>query len=137
MTLEKAVTDARKKDINPTVILANSADQIALEKALEGYTASDGSKGTNFNGIFDKVIYYDGETINVGKKTYNYEGIPTGKVVLVEPNQSKFIEYIKHDLIVDAAGADLSRLVEDQIVGRARRGLFAAVEDASHKATIA
>ena len=75
-----------------------------------------------------EVIFYDGFETTVGRKTYSYPGVEPGKVFLVRPKNG-FVEFIKHDLLIDIESADLTRLVKENIVGRARRGNYAAVED--------
>lgn len=89
---------------------------------------------TNVVGI-DEVIAYDGASITVGAKTYTYTGCPTTKAYLVMPR--KYMkELIKHDLRVDADNADLSRLIEQQLVGRSRRGVYAGTERSVQEITL-
>lgn len=83
----------------------------------------------------DTLIFYDGWSIAVGDKTYEYPGVDPGKAYLIE-GQKYFRELIKHDLRVDAAGADLTRLVEQQIVARARRGVVASPANAVEELTL-
>lgn len=125
-TIRNAIQAARQAGRNGTILLANSADQFQIEDAFKSYNVN----ATPFEPVsgIDEVIFYDGWSTTVGKKEYNYPGVPQGKVFLIRPKQG-LIEFIKHDLITDAALGDLSRLVEAQIVARTRRGIYAAVED--------
>lgn len=45
-------------------------------------------------------------------------------------------EMVKHDLMVDAGNADLSRLVEELVVARARRGVVASPANAVEEITL-
>lgn len=87
-------------------------------------------RGTDFASVagIDTIIAYDGWNVKVGKKDYSYAGVKEDEAFLIRPKRG-FKELIKHDLLVDATLPDLSRLVTTQIVGRTRRGVFAAVEE--------
>ena len=58
-----------------------------------------------------------------------------GKAYLIE-GKKYFRELVKHDLRVDASGGDITRLVEDAIVGRARRGVIASPANAVQEITL-
>lgn len=73
----------------------------------------------------DKFVAYDGVDIEVGDKTYTYAGVTAGDLYLVSTAKRNYKSYVKHDLIIDAGNADLSRLIEEQQVGRARIGVAA------------
>jgi hypothetical protein len=113
-----AVTGRRRY---PNILLAQHADRFDIEEALQkmhiNATEYPGLKG------IDTIIYYDGWTGNVGERTYNYLGVPALTCYLIE-GQRYFRELIKHDLRIDADNADLSRLIEEQIVARCRRGVI-------------
>lgn len=113
-------------------ILANSSDKLALEQAILGDILSDNvTPGIVKRGLrVEDIIYYDGATVTVGKKTYTYTGVAAGFIYLVTPKQN-FVEYIKHDLRVDSGDGDLSRLILAQVVGRARRAVFAGLTSAN------
>lgn len=115
-----------------TYIIANSGDKIALENAILGDILSDSvTPGVVKRTLSpDRIIYYDGATVKVGGKTYTYTGVAAGFCYLVVP-QTQFVEYIKHDLRVDSGDGDLSRLIIAQVVGRARRAVFAALTGAN------
>lgn len=104
----------------PRVLLANSVNRWDLEEVLQRMVIS-GTEYPAISGI-DTIIFYDGWTVTVGEKTYTYDGVAANKAYLIEP-QKYFRELVKHDLMVDASSADLSRLIEQLIVGRARRGV--------------
>lgn len=122
-TLQKAVEDAATAKRAGTVLLASSARRYDIENALKEMQVN----GTTYGSIGDiqTIIYYDGWDIQVGKKTYSYGGVPNDKAYLIRPRRG-FKELVKHDLRIDSTMADLSRLVQAQVVGRARRGVFAA-----------
>jgi len=61
--------------------------------------------------------------------------VAADKAYLIRPKRG-FKELIKYDLMVDAAGADLSRLIENQVVGRAYRGVFAAIPENVQEITL-
>jgi len=83
----------------------------------------------------DTMIFYDGWSTAVGEKTYEYAGVDPGKAYLIE-GQKFFRELVKHDLLVDAGNADLSRLVEELVVARARRGVVASPANAVEEITL-
>lgn len=123
-TLQKAVADAAKAKRPGSVLLAGSARKVDIEPALKEMTVA----GTNYAAIgeIQTVIYYDGWDIQVGKKSYSYPGVADNKAYLIRPKKG-FKELIKQDLLVDANDGDLSRLVTAQLVGRAYRGVYAAI----------
>ncbi len=110
-----------------TILLHNSTDAIAMERAIAADIYTDGTSGPmkrRFSAL--KLIAYDGDEVQVGDRTYLYGGVAAGYAYLIVPKKN-FIEYIKHDLRIDSDNADLSRLIVDQMVGRARRAVFCAV----------
>lgn len=117
----------------PTVLLSHSSNRWELEEAMQRMQIG----GTVYPalGQITTMIFYDGYRITVGEKTYEYGGVDTGKAYLIDP-QRYFRELVKHDLRVDAGGADLKRLVENAIVGRARRGLYASPANAVEEITL-
>lgn len=126
----KCITEGKKqaatKKRQGNILLANSADQMDIEMAIKGFTYS----GTTYAPIpgIDTIIYYDGYDVRVGKKEYGYAGVAPGKCFLIRPKRG-FKELLKKDLQIEANKGDLTRLVENQMVGYAFRGLFAAVEE--------
>ena len=117
----------------PTILLAHSSNRWDIEEALQRLQVN----GTIYPalGQIDTLIFYDGYSITVGEKTYTYAGVPTDKAYLIEP-QKYYRELIKHDLRVDAAGADLKRLVENAVVGRVRRGVVASPVNSVQEITL-
>jgi len=117
----------------PTILLAHPSRQWDIEDALQRMQVGD----TIYNPItqISSLIFYDGYSVQVGDKVYEYPGVDPNKAYLIDP-QKYFVELIKHDLIIDAAGADLKRLIEGAIVGRARRGVVAAPENAVQEITL-
>lgn len=119
----------------PTVMLASKANQIDIEMALRGGYQINGTIYPAINGI-NTIIYYDGWEETVGKKNYEYKGCPTDKIYLIRPKRG-FKELLKQDLRIEANSGDLTRLIQEQIVGYAYRGVFAAVEENVQELTIA
>lgn len=110
-----------------TRLLINSADRYRLEDAIAASMYADTSPSVVKRALSaNSFIEYDGDEIEVGGKTYTYPGVTQGEAYLVVPKRY-FTEYIKHDLRVDSDDGDLSRLVLAQVVGRARRAVFASV----------
>lgn len=123
-TIQNALTVLPKG----SYILANSGDRFRIEEAISTATLADGVTPSPVRTMLsrDRIIYYDGETIEVGQKTYEYAGVTIGTAFIVVPKRN-LREYVKHDLRVDSGDGDLSRLIVAQIVGRARRGQFVAL----------
>lgn len=124
-TWERAMTVLPKGSI----ILHNSADTVYMERQvaqdlLDNQTGTPGPVKNKFSTY--KFIEYDGTEVQVGDRTYTYGGVTSGEVFVIVPKKN-FIEYIKHDLRISSGGEDISRLIVDQMVGRSRRAVFAAV----------
>lgn len=117
----------------PSVLIAHSSRRWDLEEAMARFNFA----GTDYPPLagIDTMIFYDGYAITVGKKTYNYAGCATNKAYLVDPS-TYLVELVKHDLRVDAAPGDLSRLVAQEIVGRARRGVFCSPPNSVEEVTL-
>lgn len=108
-------------------MLINSADRFAIEDAIKGSMYADLTPSTVKTKLnLANIIEYDGTEITVGAKTYEYPGVVSGDLYLIAPTKKNYIEYIKHDLRITSDNADLSRLIMEEIVGRARRAVAAA-----------
>jgi hypothetical protein len=117
-----------------TVVLASEADRFKIENGL--LTPVNDSQGNPLPAIpIEAIIYYDGETIIRGTDSFVYAGVTPGTCFLIMPNQ-KLKEMLHHDLRIDIGPADISRLVEGQQVGRARRGLYADIANSVQKITL-
>lgn len=125
-TLKAGLADARSRKRPGTVLLVAGTRLDHVREAL-GALSVRGTDYPSLTGV-DQVIGYDGWEIKVGRKSYSYAGIDDGKAYVIRPRRG-FKELIKHDLRVDATMGDLSRLVEAQLIGRARRGVFAAIAE--------
>lgn len=118
----------------PTVILANEADRFQIEDAL--LTPVRDSQGNPLARVpVDTIIYYNGATVNNGLKNYVYPGVTQGKCYMIYPKQ-RFKEFVHHDLRIDVGPPDISRLIEGQQVGRARRGLYADIANSVEEVTL-
>lgn len=121
-TLKNALTVLPKG----TIVLMNSADRFSIEDAIAASMYDDNSPSLVKKKLSAaNFIEYDGDTVTVGGKEYTYTGVTSGYVYLIVP-KTNFKEYIKHDLRVDNDEGDLSRLIIAQVVGRARRAVYAA-----------
>lgn len=113
------------KQRTPTVLLANEGNRFQIEDAL--LTPVRDTQGNPLARVpVDTIIYYNGATVNNGLKTYSYPGVTLGKCYFIYPKQ-RFKEFVHHDLRIDVGPQDISRLIEGQQVGRARRGLYADI----------
>src|SRR4051794_9827335 len=117
-----------------TVLLASEADRFDIEQAI--LTPVFDANGNAYPNVpITTIIYYDGEEIDVGSDANIYPGVTQGTAYLIFP-QRKLKELVHHDLRVDIGSADISRLVEGQQVGRARRGVFANITESVQKVAI-
>lgn len=123
---QKEATTAKRTG---SVLLANSVMRSEIELALGGGHLVDGTQYRPVGGIAT-VIYYDDEP------EFGYTGVPTNKAYLIRPRRG-FKELVKQDLRIEAQAGDLTRLVEEQIVAYAHRGVFAAVQENVQEITIA
>lgn len=132
-TLEQAVKDTRIAKRPGTILLANSADQMDIEKAIKGgiYGKEELSPIPGINSI----VYYDGWETTVGKKNHEYKGVAQGKAYLVRPKRG-LKELVKRDYTIEKGNKDISRLVEEQIVAYCYRGVFAAIEENVQEITL-
>lgn len=117
----------------PNILLAHSSKRWDIEEVL-GRMVINGTEYPSISNL-DTLIFYDGYSITVGEKTYDYPGVDPAKAYLIE-GQKYFRELIKHDMRVDAGNADLSRLIQNQVVGRFRRGVLASPVNAVEELTL-
>lgn len=110
-----------------TIVLHNSADTYTIEDAIAGDYLSDDRTPSSAKRRLEasNFIVYDGTSITVGGKTYDYDGVEPGYAYLITPKQN-YEELEKHDLITDTREGSFTRLIMTQIIGRTRRGVFAA-----------
>lgn len=122
-----------KSPRRPNILLAHSSRRWDIEESLQRMQIG----GTVYPAIsqIDTLIFYDGWSTVVGEKTYDYTGVATNKAYLIE-GKKYFRELVKHDLRIDASGADITRLVEDAMVGRSRRGVIASPANAVEELTL-
>lgn len=102
-----------------TVLLANPVMQAEIELALRGGHLIDGTQYPALSGI-TTVIYYGNDP------HHGYTGVAENRAYLIRP-RGGFKELVKQDLRIEAQAGDLSRLVEEQIVAYAHRGVYAAL----------
>lgn len=120
----------------PSILLAHSSMRWDIEQALQRMVIG----GTEYPPVsaIDTLIFYDGWSVTVGERTYDYPGVATNKAYLID-RRRYFRSLVKHDLRIDAAGADasnLKRLVEGTIVARARRGVYTSPANAVEELTL-
>ncbi len=135
-TFQAAYKQAVSDDPQRTwsVILASEQDRFQIEEALL-QPIRDPLGNAMPRVPLDTIIYYDGASINMGTETYVYAGVTPGKVYAVFPKQ-KMLEFVHHDLRIDSDRPDISRLIEAQVIGRTRRGIYAAIEDSVGEVTL-
>lgn len=133
-TIKAGIKQTITKKRPATVMLASKANQIDIETAMRGGWQFGGTILPAISGI-NTVIYYDGWEETVGKKKTTYNGVPANKIYLIRPKRG-FKELLKQDLRIETTGGDLTRLIEEQMVGYAYRGVFAAVEENVQELTI-
>lgn len=126
-TLIDAVEDTSVYDSNnrnragSNILLINSANRQLINDAIGAHVVN-GSEISSVLGI-STIIEYDGETFTVGDKTYTYGGVPTTKCFLIRPKENAK-SLVKTDFEIERDNADISRLVEDQLVSYTRRGIY-------------
>lgn len=125
-TLRQAMRDANLERRPGSVLLTSRYMEGEIEEALDTMVI-DGTEYPSVGGI-DDIIYYDGWDTKVGKKEYSYSGVSEDIAYLIRPRRG-FKELVKHGLIIDAQPGKLKRLIEEAIVGRTRRGVFAAIDE--------
>jgi hypothetical protein len=113
------------------ILLASESDRFTLEQAILT-PVYDASGNALPNVPIQAIIYYDGDTITRGSDVFTYAGVTPGTCYLIFPKR-KLKELVHHDLRIDVGPADISRLVEGQQVGRARRGVFANILESVQK----
>lgn len=122
-----------KNRAGSNIVLCSSTDEQYITEALGSFQV----RGTVFGPLtgITQIIVYDGWSEVIRGETTTYTGVTAGKCYLIKP-KTYMKELIKHDLIVDSANSDLSRLIEEQIVGRARRGVYAGIADSVEEVTL-
>jgi len=117
-----------------TVLLASEANRFQIEEALLTPVLD-----TNGNPLpiipINTIIYYDGETLVRGTDSFSYPGVTAGKCYLIFPKQF-MKEMVHHDLRIDIGPPDISRLIEGQQVGRARRGMYIDIANSVEEITL-
>lgn len=117
-----------------SVLLASELDRFKIEAALLDPVLD--AQGNQMPRVpVDTIIYYDGSEIEMGTETYAYPGVPQGTVWAIYP-QRRMLEFVQHGLRIDAGAPNISRLVEAQVVGRTRRGVYAEIENSVQKITL-
>jgi hypothetical protein len=136
LTFQAAYTETVKATVQRrgTVLLASETNRFQIEDAL--LTPVRDVQGNPLATVpIDTIVYYDGESVVRGTDTIVYPGVTTGKCYLIFPKR-KLKEMLHHDLRIDIGPADISRLVEGQQVGRARRGLYADIANSVEEITL-
>ena len=133
-TIKKGLKDARKAGRPATVLLAPSVDSIDLVEAMGRMTLTSGQILPALSDIAS-IIYYDGWKSKVAGTNYEYQGVPTTKIYLIRP-KGGFKELVKHDLQIQSNQGDISRLIDAQVVGVARRGIYAALAENVQELTV-
>ncbi|MBT9137206.1 MAG: hypothetical protein DDT34_02293 [Firmicutes bacterium] len=115
---QKAAVRAKRPG---TVLLANPVMRAEVELAMTGGHNVGGTVFPAIGGI-QQVIYYDSDV------HHGYTGVAENRLYLIRPRRG-FKELVKQDLRVEAQTGDLGRLVQEQIVAYAHRGVYAALTE--------
>lgn len=138
LTIQDAYRTTVVPDSGPrrtgTVLLASEADRFDIESAILTPVLDDNGNALP-NVPIEAIVYYDGDTIQVGDVEYTYPGVTPGTCYLIFPKR-KLKELIHHDLRIDIGAPDISRLVEGQQVGRARRSVYANIVESVQKVSL-
>lgn len=128
-TLVNAIRAAGVAKRPGTVLLASTADKYNIEDAVARRVDAQGNALPAVSDI-STIIYYDGEQLAVGEKTYSYVGVTPKTAYLIRPKQ-QFMELCAteggQDMIVEFGNPDVSRGVLEQMIAHTYRGVFAAV----------
>lgn len=117
-----------------SVILASEQNRFQIEEAL--LQPIRDAQGNAFARVpVDTIIYYDGAQVPMGTETYTYAGVTAGKCYAIFPKQ-RMLEFVHHDLRIDSDRPDISRLVEAQVIGRTRRGIYADIASSVEEITL-
>lgn len=117
-----------------SVILASELDRFKIEAALlQPLRDSNGNQLPRVP--VDTIIYYDGASVEMGTETVVFPGVTQGKAYCIFPKRT-MLELVHHDLRIDAGNADISRLIEAEIVGRTRRGIYASITESVEEVTL-
>lgn len=122
-----------KNRAGSNIILCSATDEQYIVEALNGFQV----RGTVYQPLtgISQIIVYDGWSETIRGETTSYTGVTAGTVYLIKP-KTYMKELIKHSLIVDSGNQDLSRLIEEQIVGRARLGVYAGIANSVEEVTL-
>lgn len=116
------------------VVLASEQNRFQIEEAL--LQPIRDVQGNSLPRVpVDTIIYYDGANVEMGTETYNYPGVTVGKAYCIFPKQ-RMLEFVHHGLRIDSDRPDISRLVEAQVVGRTRRGVYAELDNSVEEVTL-
>jgi len=125
-TIKQGQKDAANHRRPADTLLLSRKYEVDLEDAMERQWY-DGTEYRPLTGL-DNIVFYDGWKTTVGRKEYVYEGCPDNTAYLIR-SQRGFKELVKHGLMIDGQPGPIRRLVEECVVGRTYRGIFAAVEE--------
>jgi hypothetical protein len=117
-----------------SVVLASELDRFKIEAGLLN-PVRDASGNQLPRVPIDTIIYYDGSTVEMGTESVVFPGVTQGKAYAIFPKRT-MLEFVHHELRIDADRPDISRLVEAQVVGRTRRGVYASLTESVEEITI-
>jgi len=118
----------------PSVILASELNRFQIEEALL-QPIRDPQGNALAQVPVSTIVYYDGAQVEMGTETVQYAGVTAGKAYSIFPKQ-RLLEFVHHDLRIDSDRPDISRLVEAQVVGRTRRGIYADIGNSVEEVTL-
>ena len=118
----------------PSVLLASELNRFQIEEALL-QPIRDVQGNVMAQVPLSTIIYYDGAQVEMGTETHAYAGVTLGKCYFIFPKQ-RLLEFVHHDLRIDSDRPDISRLVEAQVIGRTRRGVYADIASSVEEVTL-
>lgn len=127
-TIDQALSDTATAKRPASILLASSANRTTILRALKGGFPLAGTEYPDISGDISAIIFYDGWSVTVGKKTYTYDGVAAGDAYLIRPKRG-FKSLRKQDLRIEASSGDITRLIEAQIVGYGYQGVYAALTE--------
>lgn len=118
-TLVQAQQDMVRARRPGSVLLAHPVLQAEIELVLRGGHNLGGTAYPPLAGI-QQAIYYAADDL------FGYPSPAENRIYFIRPRRG-FKELVKQDLRIEAQMGDLSRLIQEQLVAYAHRGVYAAV----------
>jgi len=136
--LTHAVADKPANRRGPFALLTSTANLFTLERAFtvvpqQGVTAQSSALSR-----VSTIIAYDGWSGSMGNLNFEYDGVPDGKVYLIDLGRRarNHRSYVKHGLLRVQGNPDVSRFILEQTIWHARFGVYANPADSTEEITL-